>query len=178
MAHPWHDIPLGDNAPAEVRAVVEVPRGSTTKYELDKELGMLNVNRILQPPVPYPANYGFLPRTLDEDGDPLDALVLMQNPVVPLSILRVAPIGVVKLTDRDERDDKLLCVHIDDPTYAPYRTVADLPKHERDALEWFFQGYKETMQRGVHLEGFEGTEEAHASVERCRARYRERFGAS
>ena len=77
MTHPWHDVPIGDKAPSEVRAVIEVPRGDTTKYELDKELGLLNVNRIMHPPVPYPANYGFLPRTFATDGDPLDVLVLV-----------------------------------------------------------------------------------------------------
>ena len=95
--------------PGEVRVVIEVPRGDTTKYELDKELGLLGVDRIMHPPVPYPANYGFLPATLATDGDPLDALVLMQNPVAPLSLLRARPLGIFVLTDRNERDDKLIC---------------------------------------------------------------------
>ena len=176
MAHPWHDIPLGDDAPEEVRAVIEVPRGDTTKYELDPELGVLNVNRILHPPIPYPANYGFLPQTLDDDGDPIDVLVMMQNPVVSLSVLRVRPIGVFKMKDEGETDDKLICVHVDDPMYSDYEEVEDLPRYERDELKWFFNSYKDAMQKGVDVEDFEGKEAARESIERCRKLYREKFG--
>ena len=170
--HPWHDVPPGD--PKELRIVVEVPRDTTTKYELDKDLGVLNVNRILSPPVTYPANYGFVPRTLDEDGDPLDALVLMQNTVVPLSVVRARPIGVVRFRDRDVSDDKLICVHIDDPMTAAYDSVEALPEYQRNELKWFFESYKGS-QDGAEVEGFRGVEEAQGVLKTCLERYKERF---
>ena len=170
--HPWHDIPPGE---AEaLRVVIEVPRDTTTKYELDKELGVLNVNRILSPPVTYPANYGFVPRTLDEDGDPLDTLVLMQNAVVPLSVVRAKLIGVVRFKDEGESDDKLICVHIDDPMYTAYESVDALPEYQRNELEWFFEGYKGS-QEGAEVEGFKGVEEAREVLRTCLERYEKKF---
>lgn len=176
MIHPWHDIPLGDDAPREVRAVIEVPGGDTTKYELDPELGIISVDRVLHPPIPYPTNYGFLPQTLDDDGDPIDVLVMMQNSVIPLSVLRARPIGIFKMKDNGETDDKLICVHVDDPMYSDYKEVSDLPRYERDELKWFFNSYKDAMQKGVDVEDFQGKEAAHESIERCRKLYREKFG--
>ena len=176
MPHPWHDVPIGDKAPHEVRVVIEVPRGDTTKYELDKELGMLSINRIMNPPVPYPASYGFLPRTLASDGDPLDALVLMQNNVVPLSLLRARPLGLFSLTDRDERDDKLVCVHVDDPMYAHHTTLSDLPSYEQEKLEWFFKDYRAVMKKGVEVGDLLGVEDAHEAIRQSMQRYQEHFG--
>ncbi len=170
--HPWHDVPPGD---AEaLRIVVEVPRDTTTKYELDKDLGVLNVNRILSPPVTYPANYGFVPRTLDEDGDPLDALVLMQNAVVPLSVLRARLVGVVRFRDEGDSDDKLICVHIDDPVTAAYELVEALPEYQRDELKWFFESCKGN-QDGAEVEGFRGVKEAQGVLRTCLERYEKRF---
>ncbi len=170
--HPWHDLPPGDAK--ELRVVIEVPRDTTTKYELDKELGVLNVNRILSPPVTYPANYGFVPRTLDEDGDPLDALVLMQNAVVPLSVVRVRPVGVVRFRDGGVSDDKLICVHVDDPMTAAYESVEALPEYQRNELTWFFEGYKGS-QEGAEVKGFKGVAEALEVLRTCRERYQARF---
>jgi inorganic pyrophosphatase len=173
--HPWHEIPLGDDAPDEVHFVSEVARKTTTKYELDLDLGILRVDRIMHPPVPYPANYGFLPQTLDEDGDPLDAMVLMQNPVAPLTVLRARPVGVVNLTDRGENDDKIICVHLDDPKYDDYRSVEDLPDYELRELEWFFEDYQDVMHREVDVEGFLGPDAAHDSIRMCRQMYEDAF---
>lgn len=173
--HPWHEIPLGSQSLSEVNLVVEVPRKTTTKYELDLDLGILRVNRIMHPPVPYPANYGFLPQTLDEDGDPLDALILMQNPVEPLTVLAARPIGVVNLTDRGENDDKVICVHLDDPKYEDYESIDDLPEYERQELEWFFEDYKDVMQRDVDVEGFLGPEQARESIRMCRGYYQDEY---
>ena len=176
MTHPWHDVPIGDKAPHEVRAVIEVPRGDTTKYELDKELGLLSVNRIMHPPVPYPANYGFLPRTLATDGDPLDVLVLMQNPVAPLSLVQVRPLGLFVLTDRDERDDKLICVHTDDPMYQDYTDLPELPSYERERLEWFFEDHQDTLKRDVKVSDLLGAKDAHRIVLESIERYEAHFG--
>ena len=173
--HPWHEIPIGEEAPDTLSMIVEVPRKTTTKYELNLERGVLEVDRIMHPPVPYPANYGFIPQTLDEDGDPLDALVLMQNPVIPLTVLHVRPVGVVNLTDRGKNDDKIVCVHLDDPQYEDYTTVEDLPDYELQELEWFFEDYQDVMHREVDVEGFLDAERARASITSCRERYADTF---
>src|ERR1700760_2419799 len=115
--HPWHDVELGNEAPKIVNAVIEIPKGSKTKYELDKNSGLIRVDRILFSSVHYPANYGFFPQTLSPDGDPLDVLVLGQEAVVPLAIVRAKPIGVMKMLDQGESDDKIIAVHADDPEY-------------------------------------------------------------
>src|SRR5689334_5817180 len=112
--NPWHDVKIGDLFPKVVTAIVEVPKGSKIKYELDKETGMIRVDRILFSSVHYPANYGFIPQTYGEDSDPLDILVLGQESVVPLAVLRAKPIGVMKMFDQGEADDKIIAVHADD----------------------------------------------------------------
>ena len=104
--HPWHEVSIGPDAPEELQAVIEIPKGSKVKYELDKENGLIRVDRVLYSSVIYPANYGFFPQTLGEDHDPLDLLVLMQEQVVPLSILRVRPIGMMNMLDQGENDEK------------------------------------------------------------------------
>jgi inorganic pyrophosphatase len=123
MLNPWHDVELGDETPELVPAIIEVPKGSKTKYELDKATGMIRVDRILYSSVQYPANYGFIPRTYCEDHDPLDVLVLGQEPVAPLSIMRAKPIGLMKMLDHGEADDKIIAVHADDPEYAHYESI-------------------------------------------------------
>jgi len=110
MSHPWHDIEIGDDAPEVVQAVIEIPKGSKVKYELDKDTGLLRVDRILYSSVIYPTNYGFIPRTLGDDDDPLDVLVLMQEPVMPLCTLTARPIGLMNMQDRGEGDEKIICV--------------------------------------------------------------------
>lgn len=127
MVHPWHDVPIGDKAPQEVTAIVEIAKGSKVKYELDKNLGMLRVDRILYSSVVYPANYGFLPRTLGDDEDPLDVLILMQEPVDNLSILRVRPIGMMAMLDQGQNDEKIISVHLDDPEYRAFAHIQELP---------------------------------------------------
>ncbi|MCA9417077.1 MAG: inorganic diphosphatase, partial [Candidatus Omnitrophica bacterium] len=129
MVHPWHDVPIGDNSPNEIIAIVEIAKGSKVKYELDKDLGMLKVDRILYSSVVYPANYGFIPRTLGDDDDPLDVLILMQEPVDNLSILRVRPIGMMAMLDQGQNDEKIISVHLDDPEYRSFAHIQELPLH-------------------------------------------------
>ena len=121
--NPWHDLALGDDITREFRCVIEIPKGSKIKYELDKATGLLWLDRVLHSAVHYPANYGFLPRTYCDDGDPLDVLVLGQEPVVPLCFLRAKAIGVITMRDDKGQDDKIIAVHVDDPEYAHYRDV-------------------------------------------------------
>ena len=154
--HAWHDVPLGDRIEEYFSAVIEIPKGSKMKYELDKDTGLLRVDRILHSAVHYPANYGFLPRTYCEDGDPLDVLVLGQEPVVPLCVMRARAIGVLAMSDEKGRDDKVIAVHVDDPEYEPYRDIAELPRHRLKELERFFLDYKALENKVVNVEDVKG----------------------
>jgi len=152
--HPWHDIQIGEGAPALVPVVIEVPKGSKNKYELDKESGFLRVDRVLFSSVHYPANYGFIPRTYCGDHDPLDVLVLGQETVVPMVIMMAKPIGVMKMTDQGEADDKIIAVHANDPEYVHYNSIRELPPHRLTELSRFFQEYKFLENKIVVVEEF------------------------
>jgi inorganic pyrophosphatase len=173
--HPWHDIPVGDDAPWTFQAVIEIPKGSKVKYELDKASGHLRVDRVLYSSVVYPANYGFIPQTLGEDADPMDVLVLMQEPVYPLSIIRARPIGLMVMLDEGDRDDKIICTHLDDPEYANYTHIDQLPSHRMDELRRFFQDYKKLERKEVKVRNFHGPSEAIAAVEASIDRYKVKF---
>src|SRR5438132_13891382 len=125
--HPWHDVSVGERTPDVVPVIDEVPNGSKTKYELDKRSGLSRFDRLLFSSVHYPANYGFIPQTYCEDQDPLDVLVLGQEVIVPLAIMMAKPIGVMKMRDQGEEDDKVIAVHADDPDYVPYASVRVVP---------------------------------------------------
>jgi inorganic pyrophosphatase len=161
--HAWHDVELGDAIDRHFRAVIEIPKGSKVKYELDKATGLLYLDRVLHSAVHYPANYGFLPRTFCDDGDPLDVLVLGQEPVVPLCVLRARAIGV--LTMRDEKG----------PEYAHYRDIAELPPHRLRELERFFLDYKVLEHKSVDVEEFRGRREAEDGIRDAVRLYRERI---
>lgn len=169
--HPWHDIPNGPKAPEEVAAAIEIPKGDKVKYELDKQTGFLRVDRILYSSVVYPANYGFIPRTLGDDGDALDVLVLMQEPVVPLAVLRVRPIGMMDMLDQGQHDEKIIAVHLDDPEFNEYRDIGELPMHRLRELRRFFQDYKKLERKEVEVTDFFGPDDARGTVREAIARY-------
>ena len=140
--HPVHDIEVPADIEAFVPAVIEIPRGSHLKYEVDKPTGLLRLDRVLYSAVHYQVNYGFIPRTHAEDGDPLDILVLMQEPVEPLTIVRARPLGGLTMVDDKGGDDKIVAVCIDDPAYSHYESVRSLPPHVIKELDRFFRDYK------------------------------------
>lgn len=141
-AHPWHDVPLYDDPAVCFPVYIEIPMGSKVKYELDKMTGLLRVDRVLYSAVHYPANYGFVPRTYCSDQDPLDVLVLCQEPVSPGVLLDARAIGVMRMRDDKGEDDKLIAVHTDDPAYKGYRDIAQLAPHRLRELQRFFLDYK------------------------------------
>jgi inorganic pyrophosphatase len=174
--NPWHDVELGDRIHDHFRVIVEIPKGSKIKYEVDKTTGLLYLDRVLHSAVHYPANYGFLPRTFCDDGDPLDVLVLGQEPVVPLCVLRARAIGVIAMRDDKGQDDKIVAIHVDDPEYAHYRDVSDLPPHRLRELERFFLDYKVLENKTVNLERLHGRAEAEGAILAAMRLYQAEFG--
>jgi inorganic pyrophosphatase len=165
MTHPWHDVTPGENLPREFLAVVEIPTGSKIKYELDKETGLLRLDRILYSAVHYPANYGFIPQTLAEDDDPLDVLVLCQEKLDPLTIVSARAIGLMTMIDSGKRDHKILAVAVDDPEYNGFLEAAELPPHRLAMLVRFFQDYKQLEGKAVEVDDFEPADTAVPVIE-------------
>jgi inorganic pyrophosphatase len=159
--HPWHDPYVDETVIATAfPVVVEIPKGSTNKYELDKETGLLRLDRVLYSAVYYPADYGFIPRTYCDDGDPLDALVLGQEPVFPLTLVQARPIGVMRMRDEKGVDDKIVAVSMKDPAYADYTHKDQLPQHVLRQVRRFFEEYKVLEHKDVVVEELLGPSEA------------------
>ncbi len=173
--HPWHDVDVGDEAPKILSAVIEIPKGSKAKYELDKKSGLIKMDRILFSSVQYPANYGFIPQSYCEDNDPLDILVLGQERAVPLCIMRAKPIGVMKMLDQGEADDKIIAVHADDPEYAHIENLGDLPPHRMKEIQRFFEDYKGLENKVVKVEKFFDQEEAFKVIQDSWDLYKKTF---
>ncbi|MGE5597055.1 MAG: inorganic diphosphatase [Hyphomicrobiales bacterium] len=165
MTHPWHDIAVDPSRIGEeLPVVIEIPAGSKNKYELDKVSGLLRLDRVLYSSVHYPANYGFIPRSFCDDGDPLDVLVLGQEPMVPLTICLVRPIGVMHMRDQGKADEKILAVNAHDPAYAHIAELDDAPPHLMREITRFFLDYKVLEEKEVLIDPFEGRERALAVI--------------
>ena len=162
--HAWHDVPWGEDVHDHFQVVIEIPEGSKIKYELDKPTGLLRVDRLLYSAVHYPANYGFIPQTYCDDGDPLDVLMLCQEPLAPLSIARCRAIGVIPMADEKGIDDKIVGVHVDDPQYEHYVDISELPPHVLAELRRFFLDYKVLEKKEVRIEALRGREAAEEVV--------------
>ena len=160
MIHPWKDLPPGPHPPEQVTAVIEIPSGSRNKYELDKTSGLMRLDRVLYSAVHYPGDYGFIPRTLHEDNDPLDVLVRINEPTFPGCHIDVRPIGVLRMLDLGEPDDKILAVPCNDPFHNEYFDIADMPQHYLREVEHFFGIYKDLEGKRVQILGWEKSEAA------------------
>ncbi len=166
MTHPWHDIPNPIAAArGTLNTVIEIPRGSKVKYELDKPTGLLRVDRILYSSVIYPAHYGFIPRTLADDGDPLDVLVLGNETVVPLAIMEARAVGVMRMQDEGRHDDKVIAVHVNDPGWWDLTDITQLPRHTMQEVRRFFEDYKALENKHVVVEQLLGPEAAFETIE-------------
>jgi inorganic pyrophosphatase len=159
--HPWHDSYVDDAIVATAfPVVIEIPKGSKNKYELDKQTGLLKLDRVLYSAVHYPADYGFIPRTFCDDGDPLDALVLSQEPVYPLTLVEARAIGVMRMRDEKGIDDKIVAVSVHDPAFAGYTDKSQLPAHLLLELRRFFEDYKALEHKQVIVEDLLGPDDA------------------
>jgi inorganic pyrophosphatase len=173
--HPWHDVSVGSGLPKKVNMIVEIPKDGKIKYELDKETGMLRMDRFMYSAVLYPGDYGFIPRTLWEDGDPLDIFVLTHTPAFPLTICEVNVIGVIRMFDGDEKDDKIISVHSHDPRFGEWKSISDVPQHYLRELRHFLETYKELQGKKTKVFEILGPEDAFKDIEKAIKMYKDTF---
>lgn len=171
----WHDISPERISPKDFFAVVEIQKGSKTKYELDKQTGMLVLDRILSTSTHYPANYGFIPRTFGDDCDPLDVLILCSEPIVPMTLVRCYPIGVFCMIDNGRKDTKIIAIPFSDPSYNGYKDVSELPKHIFLEMTHFFSVYKKLEKIETEVTEVEGREKAICAIENEIENYKKKF---
>lgn len=169
----WHDIEPGADIPEIINVIVEIPKGSMNKYEYDKKHNMIKLDRVLFSPFHYPGDYGLVPQTLSEDGDPLDALVLVTNPTYPGILIEARPIGLLQMKDDGKSDDKIICVSTNDPRYLHTVDIADMADHYRSEVAHFFQVYKDLEGKKVEILGWKGSKEAKQIIIESIKRYKD-----
>ena len=172
--HLWHSVNPSRMQPDDFLAVIEIEKGSKSKYELDKETGYLILDRVLYTSTHYPANYGFLPLTYADDLDPLDVLVLCSEVIRPMSLVRCYPIGMIVMEDQGKRDEKIIAIPFEDPTYNTYRSVEELPKHIFEEMRHFFQVYKSLERKDTVVDEVRGVEEARETIRDALVSYRKK----
>ena len=175
MSNIWHDISPSRIAENDFIAVIEIEKGSKKKYELDKETGSLILDRILYTSTHYPTNYGLIPRTYADDNDPLDVLVLCSENIMPLSLVRCYPIGVITMLDQGHLDEKIIAIPFEDPTYNSYRDVNELPSHLFTEMSHFFTVYKNLEGKDTMVDELRGADEARQVIAKCREAYIQKF---
>jgi inorganic pyrophosphatase len=175
IKHPWHETSIGKNPPQKVNAIIEIPKGSRAKYEVDKESGLIKLDRVIYASMYYPLNYGFIPQTMGEDHDPLDIVVLTQVSVVPLCLIPSKVIGVMQMVDRGEADDKIIAVAEDDPSVSHINDVSDLPDYLRAEVTHFFENYKTLENKKVVIDQFLSKDSAYKIIEESIRYYKENF---
>ncbi len=171
----WHDLSVGDDAPEVVNAIIEIPNGSRAKYELDKETGLIKLDRVLFSAVHYPANYGLIPQTYCDDGDPLDVLIISKADFIPGCLVDAKVIGVMHMVDGGEGDDKIIAVASEDVTVNHINDLDELPEHHLQEIQNFFETYKKLEKKEVDVQGFKGKEEALKVVKESMELYKKEF---
>ena len=172
----WHDISEERIKAKSFEALIEIPKGCKVKYELDKETGLLKLDRVLYTSTVYPANYGFIPRTLAEDGDPLDVLVLCGETIYPMTLINCYPIGVIKMIDGGSLDEKVIAIPFRDPTYNGYYDIHELPNHVFDEMMHFFEVYKTLEHKQTTVKEICHRDEAVEIINKCISMYKDKFG--
>ena len=171
----WHDISPARITAKTFEALIEIPKGCKAKYELDKETGILRLDRVLYTSTVYPANYGFIPRTLAEDGDPLDVLVLCGESIYPMTLVTCYPIGVISMEDSGSLDEKIIAIPFQDPTYNTYQDISELPNHVASEIRHFFRVYKSLEGKETVVSDVLGREEAIKIIIKCQNAYIEKY---
>ena len=171
----WHDIESSRIKPEEFIAVVEISKGSKQKYEMDKKTGLLRLDRILYTSTHYPANYGFIPHTLAEDNDPLDVLILCSESLIPMSLVKCYPIGVVIMNDSGSVDEKIIAIPVNDPFLNGYKDISELPQHQFNEIKHFFEVYKFLENKETRVDNILGRDYAIKAIEDCKTAYHNKF---
>ncbi|HMJ68654.1 MAG TPA: inorganic diphosphatase [Cyclobacteriaceae bacterium] len=175
VKHPWHEVAIGDNPPELVNAIIEIPKGSRAKYEIDKDSGLIKLDRVIYASMYFPLNYGFIPQTLGEDLDPLDIVVLTQVTVVPLCLIPAKVIGVMRMIDRGQADDKIIAVAPQDASVSHINRVEELPEYFKVELKHFFENYKTLENKKVVVDEFQSKEKAIQVIEEAISFYKKEF---
>lgn len=175
VLHPWHGAHYGKKVPEIVNGLIEIPQGSRAKYEIDKTTGLLKLDRVVYSSFHYPVNYGFIPQTLGEDGDPLDILVMCGEAIQPLCLVEATVIGNMQMIDNGEKDDKIIAVATKDPTVNHYTSVNELPKHFIAVLKNYFENYKVLENKVVEIDEFQGKEAAYNIINKAIELYAQKF---
>ncbi|HSX24372.1 MAG TPA: inorganic diphosphatase [Candidatus Andersenbacteria bacterium] len=170
----WHDVVFGESL-EKLNLIVEIPTGSQNKYELDKEYGLIKLDRVLYSPLHYPGDYGFIPQTLGEDNDPLDGIVMMNFPTYPGTLMSVRPLGMLRMVDQGENDEKILCVPIDDVRFNEVKSLEDVAQPVLDEIAHFFQVYKQLEKKNVEINGWADLEETKQVIQAGIERYKAKF---
>jgi inorganic pyrophosphatase len=175
VLHPWHGATYGDNAPQTVNALIEIPQGSRTKYEIDKATGLLRLDRVIHSSFHYPINYGFIPQTLGQDGDPLDILVLCSQSIHPLCLVQATVIGNMQMVDTGEKDDKIIAVASKDPSVNHISSIEEMPRHFMSELRNYFEQYKVLENKQVQIDQFQDREAAYRIINEAIDYYKEKY---
>ena len=175
MSNLWHNVSPSRVSENEFLAVIEIEKGSKNKYELDKETGAIILDRILYTSTHYPANYGFIPRTYADDGDPLDVLVLCSESIRPMSLVKCRPIGVITMIDGGKLDEKIIAIHVGDPSFNTITDISQLPSHTFEEMRHFFAVYKTLEGKDTEVEEAQGVDQAKLIIRKCLDQYIEKF---